>query len=286
MLTFKQFIENIITENLHPELKSIVQSETPSSRKHKAVVAKIKDLSARGEKTGIEGNMPKGSSRAYMKHEEDHPAIVDGKKTSFKVGTKISIRAPLDTHHNHKEHDGMSLGDLQNQHENGDHFVNSQYRILTKHEDGSYKTNHDNGIFPPIVDHDHKNHQWSTVGHSRDIKSKEFEHLTKTETHPKGISHGDFCGALMRAHNKNNGRYWDRGNDHEKHMDHVTDHPLVQKFLDHQNNYGTNPADYQQKKNMGVFEHPDGSKHIVARDHGFSNEVQEAYLTARKRKYK
>lgn len=32
---------------------------------------------------------------------------------------------------------------------------------------------------------------------------------------------------------------------------------------------------------MGVFKHPDGSEHIVARDHGFSPDVMKAYAKAR-----
>ena len=39
---------------------------------------------------------------------------------------------------------------------------------------------------------------------------------------------------------------------------------------------------YQQIGNMGVWQHPDGSKHIVARDHGYDNDVESAYKAARK----
>lgn len=286
MLTFNQFIKNIIVESLHPELKSIVQSNGPSKTKHKQVVAKIKDLSSRGEKTGIEGNMPKGSSRAYLPHTEPHSALIDGKPGKFKVGTKIAIKSTLDAHHKADEHDGMSLGQMQNEVENNDHFVNSHYRILRQHDDGSYETNHDHGIFPPIVDHDHKQAHWATVGHSKDLKAGDFNKLTKTETHPKGISHDDFCRTLVRHYDRNNGRYWHGSEEHEKHLDHIEEHPLVQKFLDHQMNYNSPPHDYQQKKNMGVFEHPDGSKHIVARDHGFNKNVSDAYHQARQNKWR
>lgn len=281
MYTFREFIQNIILENLHPELREIIHGEGKSSHKHKAVIKKIKDLAARGEKTGIEGNMPKGSARAYLPHQEPHEATVDGKKTSFKIGTKIAIKSNLDAHHDHQEHGGMSLGEMQNEVENGDHFVNSYYRILTKNDDGSYETNHENGIFPPLVEHDHTGHQWSTIGHSRDIKAGEFRKLTKTKTHPQGISHDDFSRALIRDHDRNNGKHWTMRNEDEKHLDHVEQHPLVQKFLDHQHNIAAPPHDYRQKKNLGIFEHPDGTKHIVARDHGFSNDVSRAYQKAR-----
>jgi hypothetical protein len=281
MKSFREFLENIIVENLHPELKSVIQGNSPSKTKHKEVVKKIKDLAARGEKTGIERNMPRGSSRAYLPHQEPHSAKIDGKPGKFKVGTKIAIRSNLDSHHKAEEHDGMSLGQMQNDAENNDYFLNSQYRILKQQDDGSYETNHEHGIFPPLVDHDNKKAHWATVGHSRDIKAGEFERLTKTETHPKGITHSNFVDTLLRHYDRNNGKYWHRSDVYEKYLDHIEKHPLVQKFLDHQMNYDSPPHDYRQKKNMGVFEHPDGSKHIVARDHGFNRAVYDAYHAAR-----
>jgi hypothetical protein len=268
-----------LTENLHPELDSIVKSKLPN--KQTLIAKKIRDLSSRGENTGIEGNMPKGSSRAYLKENQNHHTVIDGKPAAFKVGTKVSIRAALDKHHDHDSHDGMSLGQLQNKAEGGDHLVNHHYRILTKNDDGSYKSNKDKGIFPPLVDHDHENHNWTRIGHCRDIKAGEFNKLTKCDTHPKGISHKDFCDSLERFHNKNNGRYWKQSDSVEKHLDHVSEHPLVQKFMDYHGDFAAPPHDYRQKKNMGVFEHPDGSAHIVARDHGFDHEVSEAYRKAR-----
>jgi hypothetical protein len=290
MLNYKEFIQSILTEDLHPELKELIKSSKSSNygKKKQTVLAnKIKDITDKGEKTGIEGNMPKGSSRAYLKHEETHHLVIDGKKTSIKVGTKVAIRADLDKYHDKVEHDGKSLGQLQNEAEGGDHFINDHYRILRKdHEkEGHYNTNHENGIFPPLNDHDHENHEWSKVGHVRDIKKSEFKELTKTESHPKGISHEDFTKALRRKYDQNHGKNWGSGDEkHEEHMDHVEEHPLVQKFLDHQYNYGAPPHDYEQIKNLGVFEH-NGEKHIVARDHGFNDEVMKAYRKANKKKY-
>lgn len=284
--SFKEFIDNIIIESLHPELKSIVTSSNSGKSKQSQLADKIKDLSSRGESTGIEGNMPKGSSRAYMQHSEPEKITLDNKPASIKTGTKVAIRSPLEKFHNAKKYDGRSLGQLQNEAEGGDHFTNDRYRILThNHETGKYKTNHEYGIFPPLINHDHENHQWSHVGHVKDVKSKEFGELTKTKSHPKGISHDDFVNCLVRDHDRNHGKYWTGSNEREAHLDHVEEHPLVQKFLDHQRNYGSPPHDYRQIKNLGVFEHPDGSKHIVARDHGFNSEVQGAYKEVIKRKY-
>jgi len=292
-ITFSNFINNIITENLHPELRSIITSDAPSDRKHAATVKKIKDLTTRGETTGIEGNMPKGSSRAYMKHRETHKTTVDGKPAEFHVGTKVAIKSPLDKHHQAGIYDDMNLGQLQNHAENDDHFVNSQYRILTKVETGRgdntthhYETNHERGILPPLVDHDDKSHHWGIVGHARDLKKGEFRELTKTPEHPQGISHKDFYEALVRNHDRAHGKYWRDGDtgqqarERKAHSDKIDNHPLVQKFRDHQDNTGMPPHDLG-KRNMGVFEHPDGSRHIVARDTGFTTRVQHAYKNAR-----
>lgn len=285
LLKFQEFLDSLILEELHPELHSIITSQAPDRRKKQTqLVNKIKDLSSRGERTGIEGNMPKGSSRAYLKHAEPHEITLDGQKTHMQIGTKVAIRAALDKHHNHAAHDGMSLGALQNHAEGGDHWVNNNYRILRKGDNhGEYHKNYDTGIFPPLVDHDHEHHQWSQVGHARDIKPGEFRKLTKTPEHPDGISHEDFTKSLNRFHERNNGKYWTR--DSETHLDHVDKHPLVQKFQDYHGNTGNPTYDYQQKKNLGVFESPDGSKHIVARDHGYNIDVSKAYQNAHEKAY-
>jgi hypothetical protein len=283
---FTTFLQNIIVENLHPELQNIVKSNNTNKSKQSLIATKIKDLTNRGESTGIEGNMPKGSSRAYLKHADKHDAVVDGKKVKLATGTKVAIKSSLDRFHNHKEHDGLSLGAMQNRAENNDHWVNNHYRTLTHdHETGEYHTNHE-GIFPPLIVHDEHNHEWAHVGHARDVKDKEFKELTKSKEYPKGISHSDFYHALNRQHEMNNGKYWKGGDEHENHMRHVSEHPLVQKFMDYHNNTGNPTYDYAQIKNLGVWEHPNGSKHIVARDHGYNTEVMHAYANANKRKYK
>ena len=46
---------------------------------------------------------------------------------------------------------------------------------------------------------------------------------------------------------------------------------------------GMPPHDYRQMGNMGVWTHPHTvEQHIVARDHGFSANVMEAYSEARR----
>lgn len=278
-------MDNIIVENLHPELQNVVLGGGSNKSKQKQLVDKIKDLTSRGESTGIEGNMPKGSSRAYMQHAEPENVIVDKKIVPMKVGTKVAIKSVLDRYHNRKEHDGMHLGALQNHAENNDHWVNNTYRALTHTGHGHFETNTDRGIFPPLLDHDEKDHQWTKVGHARDVKSSDWKKLTKTKNFPQGITHSDFVNTLVRHHNLNNGKHWEASDEKEAHMDRVQHHPLVQKFLDYHGNTGNSPADYRQQKNLGVWKHPvDGTEHIVARDHGFDNAVQTAYQKAHKKR--
>ena len=282
---FKDFMNNVIVENLHPELQDVVLSSGSRKSKQKQLADKIKDLTYRGESTGIEGNMPKGSSRAYMQHAEPENIIVDKKIVPMKVGTKVAIKSSLDRYHDHTAHDGMHLGALQNHAENNDHWTNNTYRTLTHTGNGHFETNTDRGIFPPLLDHDESDHQWAKVGHARDVKSSDWKKLTKTRNFPEGITHSDFVDTLVRFHTRNNGRYWEGTHRAEANMDRVQHHPLVQKFLDYHGNTGNSPADYRQQKNLGVWKHPvDGSEYIVARDHGYNNEVEGAYKEANKKR--
>lgn len=288
---YKEFINNIIVEELHPELQEIVKSSSgiqtnengypiPSKTKQSRLSAKIRELTNRGESTGIEGNMPRGSSRAYLQHDEPQEIILDGKPTKIKSGMKVAIRSGLD-----KYHVGLdSLGVMQNEVENGDWVMNKNHRILTETDNpGEYETNED-GIFPPLFEHDNEHHEWSHVGHTRDLKRGEFEKLTKTESHPNGITHREFVNAMNRFHERANGRYWERSDEAEKKLDKVDEHPLVQNFQRFHGNWGSPAYDYGHLKNMGVFEHPNGSSHIVARDAGYNAEVAKAYQKARIRK--
>jgi hypothetical protein len=275
---FKDFLNNLVLEELHPELLSIVKSKSNKGSKQSLLAKKVKELNDKGETTGVEGNMPKGSSRAYLKHDTPEDISLDGKPAKIKVGTKVAIHASLDNYHDKSKN--LPLGNMQNRAENGD-YITDHHRILTKDDQGEYHTNHHSGIFPPLIDHDQKNHEWSKVGHVGNVSETAFKKITKTPSHPDGISHDDFCAALSRTHNKNNGRYWQRGPEHEKHLDHIDTHPLVKKFQEYHDNTANPPHDYRQLDNMGVFHHPDGSKHIVARDHGYDSTVEAAYKEAR-----
>ncbi|MCK9369155.1 hypothetical protein M0R04_04310 [Candidatus Dojkabacteria bacterium] len=279
-LSFKDFLSTLVVEELHPELKAIVKAKT-NKPKQALLTSKIKELSERGEKTGIEGNMPKGSSRAYMRSDTSHTIDLDGSPANIPIGTKVAIRAKLDEHHNKNEHRGLSLGALQNHAENANDEINNKYRVLKKGIDNkTFTTNKKHGIFPPLIGHDNKHHEWSQVGHAKDVTKKDFQEYTKTPSHPEGISHDEFRQSLERSHEQRQGRYHPGNEEWEKNLDKVSKHPLVKKFDHYHEHTGNPPYDYKNIENMGVFQHPDGPKYIVARDHGFSHDVAGAYRKA------
>jgi len=282
-ISFSDFLSSMVTESLHPELHDVIS--TPSggrASKQSLVVKKIKELTSRGIETGLEGNTPKGSSRMYLPHKEAENITIDNKPASIKVGTKVAIKTPMERFHDHRQYAGMGLGQMQNDVEHNDWYVNKQYRVLTHGDkEGEFHTNED-GIFPPLIKADHDNNHWSTVGHAENLTNASFKKHTVLPSHPEGIGHMDFYRALAREHERDNGKYWEREPETESRLDHVSTHPLVQKFLSHQRETNTPPTDYMNIQNLGVWHHPHGGSHIVARDHGYNNEVSEAYGAARR----
>lgn len=281
MKTLREFLEGIVLEELHPELRTIAASET--GRKQDQIARKIKELTTRGEATGIEGNMPKGSSRAYLKLSDPENVTIDGTPTTMKTGMKIAIRHMLDPHHDAKKHEGLYLGAMQMKAENGDYFINDHYRTLTQNPDGSYRTNEDTGILPPLISHDEQGHQWSHVGHVDDVTPKSFKELTKTPEFPNGVSHDAFMSAIKKDFYMNQGRYYPGDENTENYLtDLIKHHPVVQKFADFHSTTGNHPDDLAQIRNLGVWTHPvTGKQSIVARDTGFTPEVAKAYSDVR-----
>lgn len=231
-----------------------------------------------------------GSSRMYLPLRGTTNIKIDGKAAKIPTGVKVRAKNPevakMDAHvkaSGEFSHD--SLGQMQMAAENDDRYVNSRYRVLTKTGKREFKTNED-GIFPPLIDYDHHNHEWAHVGHAEPLSSEEghpnsFREVTKTESHPKGISHLDFSRALMRNWQRDNGYSVRETPEQEAHLKHVESHPLVQNFLNHQRETDTPPHDYHEE-NLAVWTHPHtGEKHIVAVDHGFSQEVKDAYKYGR-----
>lgn len=306
MKSFQELIGNkLITEALHPELQEIIKSHGTAGKKQ-AFHKKISELLKRGESLGTNYNrLGEGSSRVYSPHTSAHHRIfLDGVLTHERTGMKFAKRFGLDKYHDAKAHDGLTLGQMQMRAENGDHFQNQHYRVyrhvgtskdLFGHTYHHYETN-ENGIFAPLFEHDDKTHKWAHVGHVYPIVEdpwkedekphpRSFQALTKTKEFPNGIKHQEFHNVLMRDHQRNEGRYREAlYSEYEKHMDEVENHPLVQKFLDHQRNFAAPPHDYTER-NLGIHIHPlTKKKSIVACDFGYNQEVAKAYRDARQKK--
>lgn len=282
MLKFTQFygINPIISEDLHPDIQGTLDSENMKpEHKLNHVTKTIRHLLKNGHETGLEDAKPKkGSSRAVFFPKDHHKLHLDGKQTSMPHVVKVAFPGTLDKHNK----SGALLGEHQNMVE-GDHFTNHHYGIIhaPDHKNPShYKTNHDSGVLAPMLgSHDEGHH----ISHGRvaPLKAADFKSLTKTASHPKGITHQDFHDAMMMHHDDAHGQGRTSGARRE-HLEHVQSHPLVEKMWDFASTTGNHPGD-MRPANMGVWHHPhDGSKHIVLSDYGFSHDVAKHYQDARK----
>lgn len=285
MKTFKQLMLEI--RGFSPGMMRFIGKPDSGIEEKPAKQDVIRRAARIGTKKGVSpvaSGGASGSSRLYMKLKEPENITLDGKPANIETGVKVALRPRSDLIRRFKagRRKGVlgntSVGAMQNEAENGDRYVNRQYRVITKNEDGTHSTNTERGIFPPLLDHDKKNHEWAHVGHTDDLTHKDFPELTKTESHPEGISHSDFMSVLHRDYDRLSGTHLPQSKDRESRMDEVEKHPLVQKFLNHQRDTYTPPHDYYNIENLGVWTHPHtGEKHIVARDHGFSEHVRDFY---------
>lgn len=301
MKSFKAFTKTLITEALHPELMAVISSRSKGTNKSREISRVIEDLKKRNEKIGTNPNkFASGSSRRWLSHSSaKYHLILDGIKTRLATGIKTAIPAGGIDKGGKRE---LGAGQLQNKVENSNKEVNAKYRILTHvgkekdlfgHSYDKFETNREHGIFPPLLNYDHENHEWAHVGHIHDIKyydhvsggtpkkshqvKNTFENLTITKHFPEGISEREFRRGI-EAHSIKNEEFDEDGNIKRYAKEHTYNHPLVKKFGHYLRNVkGTNPGDFAGP-NLGVFVHPHtGEKHIIARDHGYDEETHKLY---------
>lgn len=287
-ITFKELVEEhygVIREELHPELKDVLnEPENDRDRnvhmKHyqnklNNFSRKVKDLSKRGEHSGLEEGTPKkGSSRAVFFPAEHKHITIDGEHAEQKTAVKIAFPGALDKHTG----DNRLLGEHQNAVES-DHFTNSNYSVLNHTHSNHFEYN-PHGITAPVLDH-HEDHHWLEMAHADKLTAKKFTELTKTESHPKGLKFDHFTQALKNDHEAAHGYH--SGNDE---FDHVRDHPLYETAQDFMHSTGNHPGDLRMQ-NMGVWKHPiSGKEHPVIRDFGFSNDIAKLYTTAHRNRAK
>lgn len=266
-----------LEEALHPDITKAIEDENVIGKTDR-IINTIHSLKDAGHDPGITSDIGKGSSRIYMRAKTPEKIIVDGKPHDVPYGVKTAVSSWVDGHMDKKESGHDSMGRMHNAFENGNSSINKEHRVLAKNDDGTYSYN-PHGIFPPLLDHDEKNHNWSKVGHARDIDYSDFQKNTVNDDYPDGIEHEDFHNALKRKYESDRGKYRAYNDRHEKSLDHAEKHPLTQAFISHQVKYGAPPYDYHLE-NLGVFRH-DRKNHIVARDHGYSEDAQNVYAAAR-----
>lgn len=293
MKTLKQLLEELMAEhNLHPEIMAAVKDIKNLGSKSQNIDSIVEYLHKKGIDPGFRTDIPRpeGSSRgALLLHENDTEKVnIDGQEVNMPSVIKYVKAAKLDAPHMIRLKNTESLGTMQNRFENGEldyatgRESNDKYRVLSHDGKGNYTTN-EFGLFPPLLDHDKKNHQWSQVGFAPRMTRQTFMELTKTPEFPNGISHSSLMDTISRAWHRDRGSYYKGNSNEESLLDDTERHPLVQSLIRHQIETGTPPHDYSQLENWGMWEHPvTKKKHPVIVDHGFSEDVQRAYKEARR----
>lgn len=273
MYTFKTFL----IEELHPEIKSIMDSDIPLRNKLSQVTTKLRVLSHNNIDSGVLDNKPKkGSSRAVFVHKEPEHIVLDGTPTKLKTVTKIAFHGKLDKY---KKSDEPLLGEAQNEVESV-HFARRHYAIIIPKEYPSteYETNHESGILAPVLDN-HEDHHWLHMGHVENMKKSDFSKLTKNENFPKGMNFDKFHRALMDNYNEGHGKSVNLQEEHDE----IMSHPLTQKVIDFCGKFAQHPADLVTG-NWGIFHHPiTGEKYPVIRDYGYSSHIAKMYSERRNR---
>lgn len=277
---------NIISEEIHKDIQSIMDSDKHVNGKLNAVVKKTRELIKAGHETGLESDKPKkGSSRAVFFPKDNKEISVDGHKTSSPTAVKIAFAGVLDKHHGEKS----LLGEDQNALES-DHFVNRTYGILGHKSGGAdheYESSHheSGGVLAPVFG-THEDHHHLEMGRVTKLNAKDTAEATKTKEFPRGLKHDEIHDAMIHEHASAHGSFRPFSKHSEEHLEHVKNHPWVEHAIDMMHATGMHPADLNTG-NMGIYHHPiTGKKHLAIIDYGFSNDISKKYTKARQNQFK
>lgn len=271
---------DVITEELHPDIEAALQSPHPdAASRFKNVSRAVRDAIKKGHDTGLQDSKPKkGSSRAVYFPKDLHPIHLDGQQTQMPSVLKIAFHGTLDRFNT----SGNLLGEHQNIVES-DQFTNHHFGMLQEREPGKYVTNEERGVLAPFLG-GHEDGHFLHQGRVEPLQEAEFRHLTKSESHPKGISTKLFYDALMTHHQESQGkRHYSRFSPEE--IEKAQEHPFVEKVYDYVTTVGAHPGDLE-KRNLGVWQHPGtGKRYPVIADYGYAGDVPYHYNQARKNHY-
>lgn len=292
MQSFKYFSQYNITEELHQELKDVLNAPENDresggyspGRLHQdklnKFTKKFRALVSNNQDTGIENDKPKkGSSRAVFFPKNPKKINVDGQDIKQHTAVKVAFAGALDKYTG----DSHLLGEHQNSAE-ADWFTRQNHSMLHKENDGSYTSN-PHGVTAPVLD-DHPDHNhWLEMARAEKLTPSKFSELTKTKTHPKGLHFGKFVDTLKHAHSEAHGDTHHGSITTEAERDHIRQHPLYENTEDFMNNAGNHPGDLRLA-NYGVWKHPvTGKEHPVITDYGYINDINKLYTKARRNQY-
>lgn len=278
----------IISESVHADIQSIMDSDTNPKYKLGEVTKKARKLIASGEDTGMESDKPKkGSSRAVFFPKDHKEVTIDGVKTKAPTAVKIAFPGTLDKHHG----EDTLMGEDQNRIE-ADHYINSNYGIIHHHSDhdkrGEYESSdHESGgVLAPVFD-SHKDDHYIEMGRAEKVNAKNISEATKTKEFPKGLSHQEIYDAMNRNHAMAHGtRPNQKSKYSDDHLDKVSEHPWVEHATSMMYDSDMHPGDLV-KDNLGIYTHPvTGKTHLAIIDYGWSNRIAKKYNKARDNMYK
>jgi len=294
MLTFKELInQNIITEEIHKELKAILnepeseRGERPAVYAHQKKLnrftAKFKQLVANNEETGLEEEdgkpvkPKKGSSRAVFFPNKPKQIHIDGKPVEQYTAVKIAFPGKLDKYTGEPK----LLGEYQNEAES-DYYTRNNHSILSEDSEhpGHYHTNED-GVTAPVFS-THPDDHWLEMAKTNKMTKAKFRSLTKHPSHPKGLDFDKFTDTLKKDHADAHGQPYYSGTTDEE-MDHIRQHPLYEKTQDFIYNTDNHPGDLRLP-NYGVWTHPvTGKEHALIIDGGFNGANAKRYVDAQRK---
>jgi hypothetical protein len=263
----------ILNEELHPEIQKIMDSDTIAPKeKLSQVTKKVKSLIGADQDTGLEGDKPKkGSSRAVFFPKDEKKLKIDGVETSSPTAVKIAYPGWADKKLRHPQ----LLGEMQNEAE-GNSFINNNYGVFRHdHHTGEYHTN-ENPVLAPVFGIHPENHHLE-MGRVERFNAKDMAAATKTKEFPKGLKLSDVSDAMKYHHEMAHGK-----GRHNPEMEKISDHPYVANMIDMMHNSGMHPGDIVPH-NMGIYRHPVTKEgHPVIHDWGLTNELGKLYAQARK----
>lgn len=266
-----------LSEELHTELKDILDSEASPRVKHGMITKKIRALIKDNKDTGLVDDKPKkGSSRAVYFPKEEKSISIDGVKTTMPTAVKIAFSGRLDKYRSGEP----MLGELQNSKESDYH--KGYWAVLKKDGDSKNHIYNEDGVLAPVVDHANDD-SWLEMGKVSPLTTSKFKQLTKTDDMPKGMNFNDFHHHLVNEHEQSRGRRPCLGVEDEER---VSNHPLTEKVKNFMFDTGNDPRDLH-KGNLGIWKHPiTGKEHVVISDYGYDDETDKAYNDARKKSIK